>query len=161
MIKAGYSTPMLHVASIERSIEFYERLGFETIDTDRCEPLGWARIHCEGGALMFLRAEHDHDHDHGHEHGHGHAHEHESAGGTEHSHTHPELLLVMYTEDLAGLREQLIGQGVEVSEIRHPDYMPSGEMGVPDPDGNLVLINHWGRQEHDAWLERIGRKPEG
>ena len=43
--KVGYSTPMLHVAEIERSIRFYELLGFVTVDTDRCEPLGWARLH--------------------------------------------------------------------------------------------------------------------
>jgi len=55
--KVGYSTPMLHVAEIENSIRFYELLGFTTIDTDRCKPLGWARLHCEGGAVMFLRAE--------------------------------------------------------------------------------------------------------
>src|SRR5450631_1184468 len=41
-VKANYSTPMLHVAEIEKSIKFYERLGFTTIDTDRCQPLGWA-----------------------------------------------------------------------------------------------------------------------
>ena len=56
--KAGYSTPLLHVAEIEKSISFYELLGFTTIDTDRCNPLGWARLHCEdGSAVMFLRAE--------------------------------------------------------------------------------------------------------
>jgi hypothetical protein len=27
-IKVGYSTPLLHVAEIERSIRFYELLGF-------------------------------------------------------------------------------------------------------------------------------------
>ena len=32
--------------------------GFLTEDTDGGEPLGWARMHCEGGALMFLRGEH-------------------------------------------------------------------------------------------------------
>ena len=56
-VKAGWATPMFWVADIDRSIRFYELLGFEVIDTDRCEPLGWARIHCEGGAVMFLRAE--------------------------------------------------------------------------------------------------------
>ena len=30
-VKAGYSTPMLHVADIENSIRFYELLGFTTI----------------------------------------------------------------------------------------------------------------------------------
>jgi hypothetical protein len=55
-VKAGYLTPGLHVADIEESIRFYELLGFTTIDTDREEPLGWARLHCEGGAIMFLTA---------------------------------------------------------------------------------------------------------
>jgi hypothetical protein len=42
-VKAGYCTPMLHVAEIEKSTRFYELLGFTTIDTDGCKPLGWAR----------------------------------------------------------------------------------------------------------------------
>lgn len=49
MPKAGWLTPLLHVANIETSIRFYELLGFSTIDTDRAKPLGWARMHCEGG----------------------------------------------------------------------------------------------------------------
>ena len=48
----------IYVSDIEATIRFYETLGFELIDTDRCEPLGWARMHCQGGALMLLRAEH-------------------------------------------------------------------------------------------------------
>jgi len=32
--KAGYSTPMLHVADVGRSLRFYALLGFETIDTE-------------------------------------------------------------------------------------------------------------------------------
>jgi len=30
-VKAGYSTSMLHVAEIEKSIRFYELLGFATV----------------------------------------------------------------------------------------------------------------------------------
>ena len=56
-VKAGWLTPLLHAADIETSIRFYELPGFTTIDTDRGKPVGWARLHCEGGALMFLRAE--------------------------------------------------------------------------------------------------------
>lgn len=56
-VKVGYSNPLLHMAEIESSIRFYELLGFTTVDTDRGKPLGWARLHCEGGAVMFLRAE--------------------------------------------------------------------------------------------------------
>ena len=132
--KAGYFTPMLHVAEIERSIRFYELLGFELIDTDRCTPLGWARMHCEGGAVMFLRAE-------------------EPVNPRAQS-----ILFYMYTPDLKALRESLLSSGVHVPPIHHPPYMPSGEICVADPDGYAVLVAHWGEAEHTVWLERIGRK---
>jgi hypothetical protein len=123
---------MLHVAEIEKSIRFYELLGFTTVDTDRCVPLGWARIHCEGGAVMFLRAEEPVD------------------GSTQ------AVLLYMYTPDLAGLRQQLLAGGVEVSAIRYPEYMPSGEMSIADPDRYTILIAHWGKSEQETWEKRIG-----
>lgn len=133
-VKAGYSTPMLHVAEIESSIRFYELLGFETVDTDCGKPLGWARMHCEGGAVMFLRAEEPID-----------------------AHAHP-VMLVMYTPDLNGLREQLLGSGVKVPPIQYPEYMPSGEINIADPDGNLIVVAHWRKSEQEAWEKRIGRK---
>jgi len=132
--KVGYSTPMLHVAEIERSIRFYELLGFVTVDTDRCTPLGWARMHCEGGAIMFLRAEEPLDP------------------------VRVTTMLYMYTPDLVCLREQLLAAGVKVPPITHPPYMPGGEIQMPDPDGYSVLIAHWGKSEQEAWEKRIGRK---
>ncbi len=135
-VKAGYSTPLLHVADIEKSIRFYELLGFTTIDTDRCTPLGWARLHCEGGALMFLRVEGDEKPD-------------PAAQG---------ILLYLYTPDLQGLREQLLTAGAKPPPIKHPDYMPSGEIMLRDPDGYRIFIGHWGKAEHEAWEKRIGAK---
>jgi catechol 2,3-dioxygenase-like lactoylglutathione lyase family enzyme len=129
----GYSTPLLHVAEIEKSIAFYVELGFTTIDTDRCDPLGWARLHCEGGAVMFLRAEAQID---------------ASAQA---------LVLCMYTPDLAGLREQLLGNGVTVPAIDCPDYLPSGKFNITDPDGYHIEVVHWGKPEQEAWEKRIGQ----
>jgi len=131
--KVGYSTPMLHVAEIEKSIAFYEHLGFVTVDTDRCQPLGWARIHCEGGAIMFLRAE----------------------GPVDHAH---QVMLYTYTPDLSGLREQLLASGLQVPPISYPGYMPSGEITLRDPDGNIILVGHWGKSEQEAWEKRISGK---
>jgi hypothetical protein len=133
-IKAGYSTPLMHVAEVERSIRFYELLGFELIDSDRCVPIGWARIHCEGGAVMFLRAE-------------------EPVDGSKQS-----VMLVMYTPDLAGLREHLLANGVKVPPIGFPGYAPAGNFGVGDPDGYRVEVVHWGKKEQEEWEKRIGRK---
>ena len=133
-VKVGYSTPMLHVAEIERSIRFYELLGFVTVDTDRCKPLGWARLHCDGGAVMCLRAEEPLDP------------------------VRVTTMLYMYTPDLVALREQLLAAGVAVPSISYPGYMPSGEIQMPDPDGYSVLIAHWGKSEQEAWEKRIGAK---
>ncbi len=137
-VKAGYCTPLLHVEEIERSIRFYELVGFATIDTDRAKPLGWARLHCEGGALMLVRAEE----------------------GLDKSAAHA-VLLYVYTPDLVGLREQLLANQVEVSPTRYPGYpgyMPSGELSVDDPDGYSVLVAHWGSAEQEAWEKRIAIK---
>lgn len=129
---------MLHVADVARSVRFYEALGFELIDVEgdpSCP--AWARVHCEGGALMFLLAEEPFD-------------------------PKPQgILLYLYTEDLAGLREQIVAQGLRPNPIAHPEHMPSGEMSIEDPDGYVVLVGHWGDSEHSAWeatrRERIAR----
>lgn len=134
-VKAGNSTPLLHVAEIEKSLKFYELLGFETIDTDRCDPLGWARIHCQGGAIMFLRAEEPIT---------------EPPRG---------IMFYLYTPDLPALREQLLGAGLSVPPISYPQYMPSGEVMFFDPDRYPIIIAHWGKAEQEAWEKRIGRKP--
>jgi len=132
-VKAGYCTPMLHVKEIERSLKFYALLGFETIDTDRCVPIGWARIHCQGGAIMFLRAE-------------------------EPINSPPKgVMLCMYTPNLVELREQVLAGGIDVPPIRFPGYMPSGEIQFSDPDGYPVIVSHWGKAEQEAWEKRIGQ----
>jgi predicted enzyme related to lactoylglutathione lyase len=134
-VRVTYSTPMLHVMDIERSLAFYELLGFVTVDTDCGDPLGWARMHCEGGALMFLRAEHSVD---------------PRAQG---------ILLYMYAPDLTALRTALHGTGVAVPHIGYPQYMPSGEMRLVDPDGYSVIVAHWGNKEQEIWEKRINAQP--
>jgi hypothetical protein len=134
-VKVGYSTPLLQVAELEKSIPFYERLGFTTMDTDRGKPLGWARLHCEGGAVMFLRAERPVDA------------------------SVQDVMLCMYTPDLAGLREHLLASGVGVPPIIYPEYMPSGEFDIIDPDGYHIAVMHWGKSEQEAWEKRLSKKP--
>ncbi|HEV2021188.1 MAG TPA: VOC family protein [Terriglobales bacterium] len=139
--KAGYSTPSLHVADVARSLRFYELLGFETIDTDGegGRPPTWARMHCEGGALMFLKTEVE---------------ERVPLPGS----GPDRFLLYMYTPDPPGLRDHLVAGGVEVPPIQYPEYMSSGEIMLKDPDGHVVLVGHWGKPEHEAWEKRLGEK---
>jgi catechol 2,3-dioxygenase-like lactoylglutathione lyase family enzyme len=122
---------MLHVAEIERSILFYEALGFRLIDDDGCKPIGWARMHCASGDIMFLRAE------------------------TEIDAKKQGFLFSLYTPDLVGLREDLAAKGMPVPEIKHPAYMPSGAMGLADPDGYHIEISHWGETEQANWEKHL------
>ncbi len=137
-VKAGWSTPMLHVAEVERSIRFYRRIGFDLVDVegdDGC--LGWARMSTpDGSAIMLLRAEEEHA-------------------------VKPELqgiMLALYTSQLLALREQLVAAGEKPTEIERPPWMPSGHIMVRDPDGYAVGINQWGDAEHDAWLAQLEKK---
>lgn len=130
---AGWFTPMLHAMDLAKSIAFYETLGFELIDTDRADPLGWARMHCQGGALMLLRAE-----------------------------CPPEIekqgvLFYMYAADLPAYRQRLLASGIATGEIEYPSHGPSGEIYLRDPDGYLIGVANWGEKEHTEWLKRIGR----
>jgi len=56
------------------------------------------------------------------------------------------------------LRAQLAAAGIDVSPISHPEYMPSGEMQLRDPDGNVVFVGQWGDEEHTAWERRVAEK---
>jgi catechol 2,3-dioxygenase-like lactoylglutathione lyase family enzyme len=132
---AEYWTPMLHVADVPRSIRFYELLGFELIDTERDGAnISWARLHCEGAAIMLFAAEGPLDD------------------------RVKAIPAYMYTPDLPALRAHLLANRITVSEIKRPPYMPSGEMRVEDPDGYVIFIGHWSDAEHQAWLKRIEEK---
>jgi len=137
--KAGWSTPMLHVVEVERSIRFYRLLGFELIDVEGEEgrPLAWARMAtADGSAVMFLQAE------------------------SEHTVT-PELrgiVLVLYTSELAALRAQLVAAGEKPTAVERPPWMPSGHLMVRDPDGYSIGVNQWGDTEHEAWLGQLEKK---
>lgn len=126
--RAAYLTPMLHVADIRRSINFYRLLGLELMDYEGgpASP-SWARMHSEGGDLMFLLAE------------------------TPVDASRLPFFLYLYTEELPALREHLLANGVKVSEIHCPPYMQSGEISVPDPDGYAVFVGQWGTAEHQRW----------
>ncbi|MBP7588228.1 MAG: VOC family protein [Thermoanaerobaculia bacterium] len=134
-VKAGWSTPLLHVTEVERSIRFYERLGFQVIDSEGATGcLGWARMHtADGSAIMLLLAEPE-------------------------VHIRPEaqgIMLVLYTPELVALREQLIAAGERPGDIEHPPWMPSGTMMLRDPSGYAVGVHQWGDLEHRVWLERL------
>jgi catechol 2,3-dioxygenase-like lactoylglutathione lyase family enzyme len=133
-ITAGYLTLLLQVRDLDRSLRFYSRLGFETVDIEKVNGVTvWARMHCAGGAIMFVPAEED-------------------------ELSHVGSLGYLYTPDLPQLCAQLTAAGVEVGPISYPHYMRSGEICLRDPDGYVLLVGHWGSAEDEAWQRQRDAK---
>jgi hypothetical protein len=54
------------------------------------------------------------------------------------------VLFYCWSSDVAHLRRELLGAGIEVRAIEHPSYMPAEEISVTDPDGYLLVIGQLG-----------------
>jgi catechol 2,3-dioxygenase-like lactoylglutathione lyase family enzyme/ketosteroid isomerase-like protein len=112
--------PFVHVADIERSIAFYETLGFEVADTHSHEGRrDWAAMRA-GRAELMLAQGHPVD---------------AAAQG---------VLFYLYSPDLAALRETLVRAGVAVTAIGDGSPGPREEMRVVDPDGYCLMIAQTG-----------------
>lgn len=114
--------PMAHAADVQRSVEFYKLLGMEVRGSLR-NPAGalqWVHLACEQAELMFARAD-------------------EPVVASQQA-----VLFYLYSPDLAALRDHLLANGVKVSEITYPEYMPKGEVCAADPDGYTLLIGQMG-----------------
>ena len=115
---------MIHVADVGRSAAFYRFLGFEI--GSFVPPAGtmqWAWLYApkaenwkRGPNLMVTRSECAID------------------SGAQ------SFLFYLYATDLKALRGQLLGRGIEVSEISYPEYLPDGECRVKDPDGYTLML---------------------
>ena len=108
---------MASVADVQRSIDFYGLLGLGLCGTHR-DPEGtlvWASVKCHSAELMLSRA-------------------------TRPLAAEQGVTLYLYSSDLVRLRERLLAQGVKVSAISYPFFMPKGKMRLQDPDGYTLLI---------------------
>ena len=116
--------PMIRVADVDRSAGFYRLLGFEIGNkVPRTGPPHWAWLYApkvdnwkHGPNLMVVRGELE---------------------------TTPDSQLVLfylYATNLPDLRNRLIVEGVKVSEISYPEYLPKGEFRTQDPDGYCLMV---------------------
>jgi catechol 2,3-dioxygenase-like lactoylglutathione lyase family enzyme len=111
--------PYAHVADVQRSVDFYARLGLDVQSTHEVGGrLVWAFLTSQaepGAGLMLALAD----------------------GPVE-----PDVQAVLFycwAPDVAALRDKL-GAG----EITHPFYMPAGELRLLDPDGYVLLVGQLG-----------------
>lgn len=109
--------PMAHVADVQRSVDFYQLLGFEKVsDFVHSGIMRWAHLQ-SGKADLFVALASD-----------------PVSAGLQ------GVLFYLYSPDLVGLSDHLLGNGVQVSAISYPFYMEKGEARVDDPDGYCLLI---------------------
>jgi catechol 2,3-dioxygenase-like lactoylglutathione lyase family enzyme len=126
--------PFILVADVERSISFYETLGFEVIKhyepDDRLE---FAGLESTSSAKLMLARVDD-----------------VPETGPDAS---PPGFLYLYTSDLEGLRALLLETGHDVDEIEDgPGPGPTRQMCVRDPDGH-------GHMVAELFADSVGRDP--
>ncbi len=117
-------TPYAHVADVQRSIDFYRRLGLDLRNSHEEDGvLVWAFVSTpaanpnDAGARLMLAAAD------------------EPVTASDQT-----VLFYCWADDVHGLHAELKAADVDVGEIRHPFYMPAGEFRVVDPDGYVLLV---------------------
>ena len=113
--------PMAFVASVARSIAFYEKLGFAVGNTHRIEGAHeptWVWLRSSGAQLMLARTSEPVD----------------PAAQA--------VLFYVYCDDVQEMRNQLLEAGVEAGPVAYPFYAPKGEFRVTDPDGYALMVTH-------------------
>jgi len=111
---------LLDVADLDRSISFYEKLGFEVGNQPLKNEQGvktFVWMHRGDAAqIMLTRAGQSLD------------------SGSRH------IMFYLYSTDMPAYREQLISRGITVGEVTHPFWSPDGEFQVEDPDGWVWMV---------------------
>ena len=109
--------PFVHVEDVERSIAFYYHLGFIVASVYKYRGTSvWAELRSEGAELMV------------------------STDGDSIDPAGQGALFYLYSDDLAGLREQLLVNGIHVGEIEDGTPGPPREMRLSDPDGYVLMV---------------------
>ena len=109
----------VHVADVQRSIQFYAGLGFQvksTYETDNGSGLVWAWLECEEAKLMLGLADAPIDA------------------------SQQAILFYLYVDNVEETRKALIDLNYSPGEIKHPFYLPNGEFRLEDPDGYVLMI---------------------
>ena len=108
--------PLIRVADVDRSVAFYEHLGF--VVTSMFKPRDrrlWVAMSSESAGLMLERT-------------------------SSRSRDRTGVVFYLYSHDLAALRQQLLDNGIAAGEIVDGTPGPRYEMELTDPDGYTVMV---------------------
>lgn len=120
-MKTRQLVPMLFVADVERSIDFYKHLGFElhnTFAADGAIKPTWAWLRSDDAPLMLAAANKPIIPD------------------------EQRILFYLYTDDVNTAHAALTDKGLTPGAITTPFYAPRGEFEVVDPDGYVLMVTH-------------------
>ena len=113
--------PMLNVASVARSVAFYEQLGFQSgtafTPPGEAEP-SFAWLQSGGASLMVVRA------------------------GAPVDPAQQAVIFTLYCNDVPTFRAALEAAGVVVGELTYPAERPRGRFRLADPDGYDLAVTH-------------------
>ena len=110
--------PYARVANVQRSVDFYRKLGFEIANSHpsgSAEPI-WVWLNAGGANLMLHHSD-------------------DPFVASQQA-----IFFYLYVEDVAGFRNTVIAAGIDAGPLTHPFYLPLGEFSVYDPDGYMVMI---------------------
>ncbi len=109
--------PFAHVTNVDRSVAFYQRLGFEILHEATAHGRRmWAFLERGDARLMVAEADGAFDPD---------------AQG---------IIFYLYTRDLDALRARLVAGGVDAGEITTGGPGPDRQLEVTDPDGYVLML---------------------
>jgi catechol 2,3-dioxygenase-like lactoylglutathione lyase family enzyme len=111
---------LFHVADVQRSIDFYQKLGFELGNEPLKNEQGtktFAWMHHGSAAQIML-----------------------TLTGRPLNPGVQDVMFYLYVTDMPAYREQIISRGVAVAEVKYPFWSPNGEFRVDDPDGWTWMV---------------------
>ena len=111
---------LLKVRDLDRSISFYEKLGFE---------IGNEPLKNEQGVKTFVWMHHGDT-----------AQIMLTLAGQPLSSGSRHIMFYLYVTDMPRYREQVIGRGIEVGKVTYPFWARSGEFQIDDPDGWIWIV---------------------
>jgi hypothetical protein len=109
--------PFVHVDDVQRSIDFYHHLGFTLESVYKYKGTSvWAALESDRAQLML------------------------STDGDAVDPAGQGVLFYLYSSDLAALREQLLGAGIDAGEIEDGTPGRRQQMQLTDPDGYVLMV---------------------
>ncbi|HEY3582137.1 MAG TPA: VOC family protein [Pyrinomonadaceae bacterium] len=120
-MKTRQTVPMLFVADVERSMDYYKHLGFElgnTFAADGATKPTWAWLQSDDASLML------------------------AATNEPIIPSEQRVLFYLYTDDIKTAHAALTEAGLNPGPITTPFYAPRGEFQLTDPDGYVLMLTH-------------------